>query len=282
MDYKSHYIKLIEKAKNRSILKNQYKEKHHIIPKSIGGDDSEDNLVELFPEEHLIAHLLLVKINPESSKLLYAANIMTSSNGHDKQFRNNNKRYGWLKKKYSEMMQENMNGENNHRFGVEMSQETKDKISNANSGKSSYWKGKELPKEVRTKISLTRKNQGIAKGELNPMYGKNHTEESKIQISENRKGKAVGVDNGMFGKTHTDLIKFKLRDKNLKMWKVTDLETGLIWIGKEIDIFCKENNLNKGSLQDVARARRKNPNFEYKYKKRWICEYYEKTNDCTH
>lgn len=97
MNYKLHYEKLISKARNRSILKSEYKEVHHIIPKSLGGDNSKDNLVELFPEEHLVAHLLLVKIYPHNNKLIYAANMMT--NIYTK--RNNNKDYAWIKNKFN-------------------------------------------------------------------------------------------------------------------------------------------------------------------------------------
>jgi hypothetical protein len=39
-----------------------YVESHHIIPSSIGGDDSDDNLVWLTAEEHVRAHILLTKM----------------------------------------------------------------------------------------------------------------------------------------------------------------------------------------------------------------------------
>ena len=38
-----------------------YTEKHHIIPKSMGGLDTKENLVVLTAREHYIAHLLLTK-----------------------------------------------------------------------------------------------------------------------------------------------------------------------------------------------------------------------------
>jgi hypothetical protein len=42
-----------------------YTERHHIIPKSLGGDDTEENLVWLTAEEHLSVHLLLPKMVSE-------------------------------------------------------------------------------------------------------------------------------------------------------------------------------------------------------------------------
>src|SRR5690606_245638 len=97
MNYAKHYILLIERSKNRIL--SGYKEKHHIIPKCLGGTNESENLVELTAEEHYLAHLLLVKMYPSNISLVYAANKMTVSS--KTQIRNN-KCYGWLKRKYSE------------------------------------------------------------------------------------------------------------------------------------------------------------------------------------
>ncbi len=58
--YKKYYL-IIEEAKRKNRLKNNgvYYEKHHIIPKSMGGSNSPLNLVLLTPEEHYICHSLL-------------------------------------------------------------------------------------------------------------------------------------------------------------------------------------------------------------------------------
>ena len=48
MNYHNHYYTLIERAKSR-ILEG-YVEKHHIIPKCMGGLDELSNLVALTPE----------------------------------------------------------------------------------------------------------------------------------------------------------------------------------------------------------------------------------------
>jgi hypothetical protein len=92
MNYKRIYDNLIERAKNRITNGQTYYERHHIIPKCMNGTDDEDNLVDLLPEEHYISHLLLVKIYPDESKLIYAANMMANRN---------NKSYGWVKRKFA-------------------------------------------------------------------------------------------------------------------------------------------------------------------------------------
>lgn len=112
MDYSYIYYNLIHKAKHRSL--DGYKEKHHIVPKCVGGDDNPDNLVELTPEEHYVAHLLLIKIYPKNRLLIHAAVMMTVSG---KDHCRNNKLYGWLRRKHSNSVSVNQSGAGNSQFG---------------------------------------------------------------------------------------------------------------------------------------------------------------------
>ncbi len=70
MNYSKIYNDLIFKAKSRIL--SGYKERHHIIPKCLGGSNDKSNLVELTAREHFIAHKLLCKIYPTNNKLHYA------------------------------------------------------------------------------------------------------------------------------------------------------------------------------------------------------------------
>lgn len=96
MDYKKHYDLLVTRAQKRSLGSEIYIERHHINPKCMGGSDDLMNIVELTPEEHYIAHLLLVKIYPQNRGLVWAAVMMTC---HNSENRANNKLYGWLRRK---------------------------------------------------------------------------------------------------------------------------------------------------------------------------------------
>ena len=113
MNYERIYESLIEKAKNR-VPPEGYIERHHIIPRCLGGEDAEDNLVALTPEEHYLAHQMLVKIHPDEGSLIYAANKMCV--GH--KGRRNNKRYGWLKRRYSEQRKKDSKGKGNNQYGT--------------------------------------------------------------------------------------------------------------------------------------------------------------------
>jgi hypothetical protein len=107
VDYKKHYDLLIERAKTRQLI--GYCERHHIIPKCLGGSNFETNLVNLTPEEHYVAHQLLVKIYPDNDALVYAANKMTVSSSR---IRRNNKLYGWLKRKYQNVCKKRVGKKN--------------------------------------------------------------------------------------------------------------------------------------------------------------------------
>jgi len=94
MNYKKHYEMLIEKSRQRTL--EGYYERHHIIPKCLGGSDDDDNIANLTPEEHFLAHQLLVKMYPNSPPLVNAAIIMTT---HHTSIRANNKLFGWLRRR---------------------------------------------------------------------------------------------------------------------------------------------------------------------------------------
>lgn len=101
MNYQKIYNQLIEKR--QQILVEGYSERHHIIPRCMGGSDSAENLVRLTAREHFIAHVLLVKIYRNAS-LMHAANMMSNFK------KCTSKKYSWLKKLRSENYKGELNG----------------------------------------------------------------------------------------------------------------------------------------------------------------------------
>ena len=98
MDYQRHYDALIERARYRKAV--GYVERHHVVPRCLGGGDEPANLVPLTPEEHFVAHQLLVRLHPENSKLALAALMMTAG-----KYRSN-RLYGWIRRRFSLAMSE--------------------------------------------------------------------------------------------------------------------------------------------------------------------------------
>jgi len=102
MNYKRVYESIIARAKDRVI--EGYKERHHIVPRCMGGCDDIENLVDLTPEEHYVCHQLLVKMHPDNIKLLYAAHALSKLNSSNHSYkRSNNKKYAWLRLRHSEI-----------------------------------------------------------------------------------------------------------------------------------------------------------------------------------
>ena len=100
MNYSKHYQSLISKAMVRELPPDVYVERHHIVPKCLGGGNELSNLVRLTAREHFVAHQLLVKMHPNVEKLVYAACIMAHS---PTGARITNKIYGWLKEKLADL-----------------------------------------------------------------------------------------------------------------------------------------------------------------------------------
>jgi hypothetical protein len=169
--YTHWYYSIISNALSRQSL--SYTEKHHIIPKSLGGDNSLSNLVRLTPKEHFVCHRLLTKMVLEETakiKMHNAVFQMSVSSSTQQRYKINSTTYEILKKNKSSAMKGNT-------FGAKpMSEETKRKISEAKKGKS-VGKGKQLSEETKRKLSTALKgrtpwNAGLTYTHTNPR-GKN-------------------------------------------------------------------------------------------------------------
>jgi hypothetical protein len=185
MNYLEIYNKIIEKAKSRGLVKKVvgfYTEKHHIIPKCVGGSDSKDNLVLLTAQEHFIAHKLLVEIYPNESKLKYAIwSMCRKSFNQDRGYNISSREYNRVKFEMA----------NTHSLRMTGNIQSRDHV-------------RKRLKSLKATLSNLDKS-----GENNPMWGKTflHSEESRSKMSESRKGKSnpwksepwKGVNNPFFG-----------------------------------------------------------------------------------
>lgn len=85
--YSKVYFSTIEKAVKRSWKKAKGRERHHIIPQSLGGSNDKSNLVYLSCREHFLCHWLLMKITEGENyhKMRYALMGMRAENEyHDR------------------------------------------------------------------------------------------------------------------------------------------------------------------------------------------------------
>ena len=63
--YSSFIQDILDNRGRFNCLKREYKERHHILPRAEGGKNDTENLIDLYPREHFIAHKLLAKENPD-------------------------------------------------------------------------------------------------------------------------------------------------------------------------------------------------------------------------
>jgi hypothetical protein len=122
MDYKKIYNDLIEsrlKLNHSKKEKDCFYEKHHIIPKCLGGSNTKINLILLTPREYYIAHLLLTQMyeGKEKAKICYALIMMCCVNNSQKRIVSS-KQYELAKK----LVSENCKGENAHFYGKKWSE----------------------------------------------------------------------------------------------------------------------------------------------------------------
>ncbi len=61
MNWEKIYSKLIEKNKNKPLIEGQYYEKHHIMPRYLGGGNENSNLIHLTFGDHILAHYILYR-----------------------------------------------------------------------------------------------------------------------------------------------------------------------------------------------------------------------------
>lgn len=235
MNYLKIYNNLMESRKKCTTFSAiNYWEKHHIIPKCLGGSNAVENLVLLTAREHYIAHQLLMKAYPENRNLSLSFECMLW--GQDKR-RITAKQFEKLKEfrsknrkgiKFSEEHIKNLSIAQQKRYlNNPVSEETKQKISEANKGKvrteeqkdrlSNSKMGIKFSEEHKKSLSeawKTRENK-------NPNKGRKHTEEEiekmkeawktrkLIPISEETRQKLSEV---WKGRSHTEESKQKMSE----------------------------------------------------------------------
>ena len=155
MDYQKHYNLLISRARNRVV--EGYTEKHHIVPRCIGGDDGNGNIVTLTAREHFIVHMLLCKFTKGEAKrsMLYAFHCMCYYKKDGRDYKINSRIAQKLRSelKFSKKHIENLRKSH---LGIIPSKQTRLKMSKIHKG-NKYNLGKKASTETKQKLSKMRK-----------------------------------------------------------------------------------------------------------------------------
>ena len=189
--YTKIYFCIIENAlsSDRKYEKGIH-ETHHIIPKSIGGNNDKNNLVVLTLKEHYICHRILLKIvqDEHKGKMIYALWCMINGNGKSNRYIPSGKLYNELKSLQSKERSIRLKGKNNPFFGKKHSDNFRIWLSENNPMKN---------EEIRNKTKGKRPNfkphnfyngwsEDVKEKLRAANIGKKHTQETKDKMKKSK------------------------------------------------------------------------------------------------
>lgn len=191
--YTSCYYRIVSRGKSRLLDKATYVERHHIIPKSLGGSNDPNNLVRLTAREHAICHLLLVKMTEgkDKSKMACAAWRMVFQCRKHQRHQFTSRQYASIK----EAMANSKRGTT----GRKHSEETKQKISKSKIGKPRTFTTEWIANIRKSQIGLKKspcseeRKKNISAAKTGVKLG-SPSDDHRQKISESKKGKKRYTD----------------------------------------------------------------------------------------
>lgn len=185
--YTRTYYNIVRKYLSTD-LNAVYTEKHHIVPKSLGGSNDPDNIVRLPYKAHFVCHLLLVKMTTGKDR----ARMLNAFWGmHHMKRKDQDRNHGF--KVHSRLYESLKTEYKKSRKNFRHTEESKKKIGDAH-------RGKTLSDEHKALISKLRKESGTSWNKGIPM-----SDTHKANLSAARTGKSWGYK-------HSDETKAKMSD----------------------------------------------------------------------
>jgi hypothetical protein len=249
MDYQKIYEQIINRAQNRMI--DGYKERHHIIPKCMGGANTKENLVKLTAREHFICHWLLIRIYPSSQKLTHSFWMMCAKKSKRHQYYTPSSRmYSEAKEMYSknglsEDVKQKLRKPKPAGFG--------EKIRKANLGKKhtlEHIKSNSQGQLVRINLVGHGHNKGTK-----------WSKTSKEKFAESRKG----INNPAYGRKLSNEHKFKFKKPKRKIIQLS-MEGNILQEWESSKMIYESLGFSQDQIIAVCKGRRtsfKNYIWEY-------------------
>lgn len=157
--YTRYYFSIIHNAKLEKRIKSYdgTLESHHILPKSLGGNNSKNNLVLLTCKEHYICHLLLTKMvsNDSYYKMLCAYKRMSNSTKINGKL--NSGLYAKIKESHASLAKERYKDKPRPQHVIDaliIANTGKPKLEETKSKLRALWIGTKRSEEDRKKISI--------------------------------------------------------------------------------------------------------------------------------
>jgi hypothetical protein len=127
--YSKCYYNIIEHRKNNPF--DGYVERHHIVPKSLGGSNKKENIVALTAREHFICHRLLIKMTTgrDKMKMSYAVRcLINQENAYQQRYKISSRTYATIISTTRNSISKYQTGENNPYYGKTHSEEVRTKM----------------------------------------------------------------------------------------------------------------------------------------------------------
>lgn len=219
--YSKWYNSIIENAKSRHLTEGF--ERHHIIPKSLGGSNLLQNIARLTPREHFVCHMLLTKMTQGENKAKMVNAALRLANDHKGRCINS-RIYALIKRERAKYLSETTRGPNNNFFGRKHTEETRKKMS-----------------ESRRKWSYTEEHLEKFRGRASPMAGKTHSEKTRERLSE--VGKLRKPTQATKEKTSATLLALNLKRSDETKEKMRQSKLGIVHPRKTCEHCGKETTV---------------------------------------
>ena len=183
--YTRWYYQIVAQARFQAY--NGYTEMHHVIPKSLGGNNNIDNLVRLTAREHFICHWLLTKMVSGTKQKYQMWNafscMLYRENSNQERHKISSRVFENIKSSGAKIKSERFSGKNNPMYGKR--------------GELSPHYGKKKSVEHCAKLSESHKGF-VRSSESRNKQGVSMS--GRLQTQEHiEKRKCVGSKNGRFG-----------------------------------------------------------------------------------
>ena len=180
MIYTNLYQKFISSRPKRTKVYNDGLERHHIIPRSIGGSNSKDNIIILTPREHFIAHRILVKMYSglDATKMALALHRMATGS-HKLKYKITSRTYQYLRELRSKAYQDWLRTPKGIAFRQRQSERYKNKVWGRHKAETRAKISKALMGNTNWRCRTSHNNH---KGPNNPAYGVKWTDERRAKF----------------------------------------------------------------------------------------------------
>jgi len=182
--------------KNRLLIPaTGYTERHHILPKSLGGSNDQTNLVALTAREHYLCHLLLIRMTEGKAR----TSMLRAFNAFKMSSRKNPRNLTARQYQTARILTASLP---NPMKGKQHSPETRAKISAARKGQQSPMKGKQFSETARANIAAAasaedrRAKLSVAlKGRVSPTKGNKRSYKPFLKQPCPNCGREIGINN---------------------------------------------------------------------------------------